>query len=511
MNTPRPKSTILNQALLIAGWFASFIGGLATCDAQPIRLHPANPRWFEWRGKAAVLITSAEHYGAVLNTDFDYRKYLETLERDGMNYTRLFAGSYVEPQGAFGITRNTLAPAPGKFLGPWARSNQPGYAGGGNKFDLDRFSPEYLVRLKDFLSEAAKRGVVVELTLFCSTYGDKQWAVHPLNPSNNVQGLSISKWQGLHVLAAGAEQTDPAATNQAFAIQARLTRWLTRELNSFDNLFFEIQNEPWADNHMMGDFINPYMADKYGFPNAVEVTSPESVAWQRAIARIVRDEESRLPRRHLIAQNTANFRLALRDTDVVPEAEIIHFHYAYPEAVDWNRGLDRVIGYDETGFAGSKDETYCRQAWNFVLSGGAVFNNLDYSFTVGREDGTDTGNQAPGGGSLKLRRNLRALSQFMQTFDIAGLRPDHGFVERAPGVVVRALSNPGKAYALYLQGRSPTTLALKLPPSNWIAEWRSVEDGSVLKSEKVKSYADKSTALASPEFSDGVALRIIAE
>jgi hypothetical protein len=103
-----------------------------------------------------ALITSAEHYGAVLNLDFDDIRYLDTLQRDGMNYTRIFAGSYVEPQGAFGIQRNTLAPASGRFLAPWARSRQAGYAGGGNKFDLDRFNPDYLARLEAFITEAGR-------------------------------------------------------------------------------------------------------------------------------------------------------------------------------------------------------------------------------------------------------------------------------------------------------------------------------------------------------------------
>jgi hypothetical protein len=62
----------------------------------------------------------------------------------------------------------------------------------------------------------------------------------------------------------------------------------------------------------------------------------------------------------LIAQNIANFRLPVNDGDLVPEASILNFHYAYPEVVDWNRGLRRVIGYDETGFAGKDDATYRR-------------------------------------------------------------------------------------------------------------------------------------------------------
>ena len=38
---------------------------------KPISLHPDNPHYFLFRGKPTVLITSGEHYGAVLNLDFD--------------------------------------------------------------------------------------------------------------------------------------------------------------------------------------------------------------------------------------------------------------------------------------------------------------------------------------------------------------------------------------------------------------------------------------------------------
>lgn len=492
---PRVLSSATPLAVLALVLTAT--GALA---APPIRLHPDNPRWLEWREKAVALITSAEHYGAVLNRDFDFRRYLETLEREGMNYTRIFAGSYVEPAGAFGITRNTLAPAPEGFLAPWERSGQPGYAGGGNKFDLERFSPEYLARLREFLGEAGRRGIVVELTLFCSTYGDAQWALHPFNPTNNVQALGVSSWKALNTL--------PAAAPAVLGYQLALTRHLVRELNAFDNLFYEIQNEPWADQHVMGDVINPYMTDRRSFPNAVEVTTAESVAWQRAIARAIADEEARLPHRHLLAQNVANFRLALNEGDLVPEASIVNFHYAYPEAVQWNRGLQRVIGYDETGFAGNQDATYRRQAWNFVLSGGGLYNNLDYSFSVGREDGIDTANKAPGGGSPTLRRQLKTLSEFLHSFDLAKLQPDPLLVQRAPGAVVRVLSQPGRAHALYIEGRGPTTLSLNLSRGRWVAEWISVTDGSVLKRETVASHG-RGVALAGPDGSDGVAVRLL--
>ena len=105
--------------LLFVALLALPAGALA---GDALALHPENPRYFIYRGQPTVLIGSGEHYGAVLNPDFDYRTYLETLAADGLNVTRLFVGSYVERPGDFGIARNTLAPAPGRALVPWGRS-----------------------------------------------------------------------------------------------------------------------------------------------------------------------------------------------------------------------------------------------------------------------------------------------------------------------------------------------------------------------------------------------------
>ncbi|HLB73424.1 MAG TPA: hypothetical protein VJJ98_05360, partial [Sedimentisphaerales bacterium] len=48
----------------------------AGVKAEPIKLHRDNPHYLLWRDKATILITSGEHYGAVLNGAFDYKKYL---------------------------------------------------------------------------------------------------------------------------------------------------------------------------------------------------------------------------------------------------------------------------------------------------------------------------------------------------------------------------------------------------------------------------------------------------
>ncbi len=50
-------------------------------SSGPIRVHPENTHYYLFDGQPTVLITSAEHYGAVVNGDFDYVTYLDALAR----------------------------------------------------------------------------------------------------------------------------------------------------------------------------------------------------------------------------------------------------------------------------------------------------------------------------------------------------------------------------------------------------------------------------------------------
>ena len=270
--------------------------------ADPIRLHPQNPHYFLFRGKAVALITSGEHYGAVINADFDYRRYLSALQAAGLSYTRLFPGSYVEvPAKSFGIQRNDLAPAPGRLVAPWARSTATGYAGGGNKFDLDQWDPEYFKRFDDFLTEAGNRGIVVEISLFSSQYGDAQWAMSAFNPANNVNQTAAIDWKRINTLENG----------KILAYQERYSRKLVHDANKFDNVIFEIQNEPFADRPLLKDVMNPYLFPpaRTKFPNSIELADEASIAWQTHVAQWITSEELSLPNKHLIAQNYCDFGL----------------------------------------------------------------------------------------------------------------------------------------------------------------------------------------------------------
>jgi len=497
MNAEKPNTLVRSFcAALCIVVFAGF--NSAVEPSKPIWLHPENPHYLLFRGKAVALVTSGEHYGAVINADFDYRRYLDTLERDGLNFTRIFGGEYVEVPGkSFGIQRNDLAPTSGKFVAPWARSQTPGYAGGGNKLDLNHWSPEYFQRFHDFLAEAGKRGIVVEVTLFSAHYDVSQWNLSAFNPANNVNNTTSIDWKDLHTEANG----------NISSFQDQYARKLVSEANRYDNVIFEIQNEPWSDRPVFSGVINPYLfpPNRDRFPNSIDLPDDRAMLWQQHIASIILDEERSMPNHHLVSQNYANFRFPVRET--IPGVSVVSFHYAYPEAATWNYGLGVPISCDETGFLGRDEDPYRQQAWNFLFSGGGIFDGLDYSFSVGHEDGSDIAPNGPGGGSHELRRQLSVLLKLLNSLPLADLHPDMNVVQQAGGAIAHALSSPGEVYAIYFDGDGPVNVTLAIPAGNYRETWIDVRTGREAESSSF-THTGGPLVIDSPRFQDGIALRL---
>ena len=473
----------------------------APSGGPPIQLSARNPHYFLFRGKTIALVTSGEHYGAVLNGDFGFHKYLATISSAGLNMTRLFGGSYVEVPGqSFGIKRNDLAPAPGRFVAPWARSGTDGYAGGGGKFDLTQWNPEYFSRLHAFLDDASQRGIVVELTLFSAHYGEAQWNLSPFNAANNVNGTTAIDWKKLNTL----ENGNIREFQEAYA------RKLVREIAAYDNVILEIQNEPWSDRPVFSGVINPYLfpPNRDRFPNSIDLPDEMEMAFQTRAAEWIASEEAALPVKHLISQNFSNFRYAV--PAAIPGVSVVSFHYAHPEAAAWNMGLGKAISYDETGFLGRDDDAYRRQAWNFMFAGGGVFDALDYSFSPGHEDGTDTEPNGPGGGSSELRRQLKVLLDFLSRMGLEKMRPDGLVVVNAPGVVTRALCDAErKECGIYFDGAhsAASDFMIALPKGQYVAEWCDVKHG--LTGDLIGIESDgKVVSMRAPAFADGIALWI---
>ncbi len=453
--------------------------------AKPLALHPDNPHYFVWHGKPTILITSGEHYGAVLNLDFDYVRYLQTLQADGLNLTRTFSGVYREAAGSFQITDNTLAPKPGRYICPWARSDQPGYRGGGNKFDLNRWNPAYFERLRDFMTHAQRCGVVVEMNLFCPMYRDRMWNFCPMNAANNVNGIGTCPRKEVYTL----KHPD------LLKIQLAVTRKIVRELREFDNLYFEVCNEPYFGG----------------------VTMP----WQRRIVDEIVKTEQDMESPHLISLNIANGRKKIENPP--PAVSIFNFHYCYPpDVVAMNYQLNKAIGENETGFRGKADLLYRTEGWDFLIAGGGLYNNLDYSFTARYPDGTFRDYKSPGGGSPELRHQLSILKRFLYGFDFTAMKPDNRVIRHVSNrMQARALVQPGKAYAIYVHvpvhnkpkpgqysEATTATLAVELPAGRYQAQWINTKTGKVERS-NVFEHGGGAKKLETPEFVVDIALRLI--
>ena len=247
--------------------------------------------------------------------------------------------------------------------------------------------------------------------------------------------------------------------------------------------------------------------------------------WQHRIADEIVDAEKDFPHRHLISRNVANGKAFVQDPH--PGISIFNFHYCVPpDVVAMNYDLARVIGENETGFRGKDDLLYRTEAWAFLLAGGALCNNLDYSFTPGHPGGTLLDYKSPGGGSAALRKQLGVLKEFFRQLDFVQMKPREGVVKStSPELTSYVLANPGQAYAVYLHTPLPkkpkniedhrltdatAIVKLDLPAGKYRAVWIGTKNGLPEKDDAIE-HAGGTIDLTSPVFSDDIALRITAK
>jgi hypothetical protein len=217
-----------------------------------------------------------------------------------------------------------------------------------------------------------------------------------------------------------------------------------------------------------------------------------------------------------------------RVEDPHPKVSIFNFHYCTPpEAVAVNYDLNRVIGENETGFRGQADVLYRTEAWDFLIAGGGLYNNLDYSFTHKHPDGTFLDYKSPGGGSPALRRQLKILKDFLVAFEFVRMKPDDAVIQSvSDGASARALGQRGKAYAVYVHmplSKKPkpkeleqlanqakaVRLVVQLPAGTYEATWVNTKTGDVDGSDTF-THAGGKRRLVSPSFTEDIALKIVA-
>jgi hypothetical protein len=418
--------------------------GAQTQDA--VKIDPENPKYLLFRGKPLVLVSASEHYGSVINRPFDFEKYLDDAAARGMTMTRTFL-LFRELQSA----RNPSSPCKPDspdYIAPWVRTGPGNALDGEPMYDLDRWNPEYFDRLHRFLEAASKRGIVVELTVFSNTYAENIWALNPLRKENNRQRVGDIEWEDYLTL----KNRDLVERQKTFA------RKIIEETSSFDNVYYEICNEPGG-----------------GVPG--HATPADVDAWQEEMARVMRDELQRQNRPHLLAGQQAfsygaknhfpmDASFAGKTFDIVndhplPETQFGGHVFDMGNFMSKQLRLDQVAGFCKAAYSSPKptvldeDNTasmyrdatgwtiHRKRAWTALMNG-CHYDYIDFSITVGSEAGTPASRRA-------IRTWMQHLSEFMSALDFVHARPDTGWIADAPkNTVISGLSIGGREYVAYL-------------------------------------------------------------
>jgi len=140
--------------------------------------------------------------------------------------------------------------------------------------------------------------------------------------------------------------------------------------------------------------------------------------------------------------------------DCYQNVSLYNFHYAVPLSVWENYELNKPICYDESGGSGPADLPYRTSGWLFILAGGSVFDNLDYSFYVGYEDGSGIPPQKTptGGGGPTIRAQINILQNFIMSLDFLNMESNITLIKSIePSNIQYGVfaHNQGTTYALY--------------------------------------------------------------
>lgn len=456
--------------------------------SKPITKHPDNPHYFSYQGKPLVLISTDQHYGAVMNLDFDYIPFLDRLHEYGMNLTRIYPGGYVEMKDQY-AKGNPLGPAPDRYLLPWKKSTVPGANAslGTHKYDLDSWDQAYFERLKDYVHQAALRNIIVEIAFFNGMYDDR-WAAQPLYHANNIQGVGTCGFKEYTTLA------DPALVE----VQCRYVKKIAAELIDYDNVIYDISDEPEMQrqdsrgwNSAMLDALISVDHHKHMYGETAHSASPDFTKDQRT---------SWLPTEYISPMETT------LDTNYTDAKPIINVE----------------TDYYPMGYGHPVEETRA-EGWYGMLGGlaGLIHLNSDFSTFNPSAKGTTT--------QTLILPQKRVLADFMQSLDFIRMARFTGFRTTDPAVLARGIAEPGRQYAIYMfhgdrkwhnwpQGPTASrfdvdvnwftdTVSVDIPSGTYSIQWINPATGAVVDSITRESTQGELT-LQTPRYHTDIALRI---
>ncbi len=496
----RKKLWKRNPVMHVVGAIVVVFLMCSTGFAEPVKVWPVNPHYLMFKGKPLLLITSDHHYGAVIDRDFNYTNFLAYLGKNRMNLTRIYPGSMFEPPNKF-LLGNPLGPMSGRQILPWLRSTQtgahPSLAEPGQpsyKYDLDRWSPDYFARLRSFVEMAGKFDIIVEVAFFNGMYPDC-WPLMPFYHANNIQGVGQYEAKDCRLFC-----TTDTRNIDVLARQKAYVQKITVELNAFDNVIYDLCDEP-----------------------CIAGASDSAVtSWLRALKDAFLETEQALPKKHILGQTVQSMSPDLsKDAwcNWLPTEYVAPARAAFEKDYAANKPIVNVES-DYYGFGNVKPYTVDDvrvEGWWFMVGGGAGFINLNGEYYRGHETGgPDT--------QTRIVPEKKVLRDFLETLNLAKLSRFTNFGALPSGLVASGVAEPGKEYAIYLfhnqkdaqswahfsvkQGVFEDSFTLgAIPAGDYHLDWINPTTGTAQRTE-TNAHSGGDLRVQTPPYTIDVALRM---
>ena len=354
--------------------------------------------------------------------------------------TLLRGGSSEDNQFQWPLDRLTpeldlLASCGGNFIRNTMSDRDEGdvkpYEHDGSRFLLDRFNDEYFRRLDTFLAETAKRGIVVQLTLWdqhdCT---GESWKAYQWNPENNGIGLHGSRiYDPIDLYATVARRNALVLPYQTKLVDRILDLTL-----AWDHVLYNITNEGWAGIEWELHWARRihYRAARAG--KRVYVTTMEHGAEMSVDAVIEHPDAFD----YFEVSQANNAATGYRGRD--------HYEYllrlrekAALAGIDRPFVSEKVYGSDESGKSsfGDADEAV-RRFWHHLFAGTGVIRFHRPTAGIGLGE--------------RAQATLRAVSMLLEAFDLSSSSPR---IDLAVGSGACALRDgEGRTAVYFPQGSS---------------------------------------------------------
>ena len=429
----------------------------------PLSVLRANPRYFTDGSGKAVYLTGCHTWPSLVDMGpsdppprFDFGAYLDFLERYGHNFIRLWTWELTtwdtRANGRWGKPKpHFCQPHPWKRTGPGTALD------GKPKFDLTKFDPEYLRRLRTRVEAAGKRGIYVSVMLFEGwgvQFSPGAWKSHPLNAANNVSGINgdaNGDGKGL--------ETHELANKAVTAVQEAYVRKAIDTVNDLDNVLYEISNE----NH------------------------PPSTKWQYHIIRFIKRYEKTKPKQHPVGM-TFQYRGGRNRTLFESPAD-----WVSPNAVGGYRDNPPVAKGDKVVLSDT-DHLWGiggNQAWvwkTFLRGHNPLFMDPYDGVVLSKRFDRKW---------EPIRRSLGYTLRYARRMNLAAMTPQNKLASTR-----YCLANPGTEYLVYLPSGGEVTVALSAAKGTLAVEWFNPSTGKARKPTRIEGGARRT--LTAPFKGDAV-------